>query len=313
MKGLDLSREYYLQCGKPMLEESFSGVLDFIAVGLVGSGSECLGFDDDFSEDHDFEPAFCVFVPDEIVVDRRTFFQMERAYSSLPSEFMGYKRNKVAPVGGSRHGIIRTSEFFKDKIGSPNGILTVEQWLSLSEQSLLEATNGEIFDDRYGEVSNIRASLSFFPDDIFKKRLSACLLLMGQSGQYNYLRCLKHRETAAAQLSAIEFARNCISAVFLLNRTYCPYYKWTYRSLRQLPKLSHLADTMEYLITTGNDGEFSEIKHSLIEDAAGDIINELMEQNLTKAVCGDLEKHAYSVNDSIEDSYIRNLNILVTA
>ena len=35
------------------------------------------------------------------------------------------------------------------------------------------------------------------------------------------------------------------------------------------------------------------------------------EQGLTQAVCGDLEKHAYSVNDSIGDNGIRNMNILV--
>ena len=34
------------------------------------------------------------------------------------------------------------------------------------------------------------------------------------------------------------------------------------------------------------------------------------EQKLTEAICGDLEKHAYSVNDGIEDAEIRNLHIL---
>jgi hypothetical protein len=35
-----------------------------------------------------------------------------------------------------------------------------------------------------------------------------------------------------------------------------------------------------------------------------------MEQRLTQAVCMDLEKHANSVNDSISDGQLRNLNIL---
>ena len=39
------------------------------------------------------------------------------------------------------------------------------------------------------------------------------------------------------------------------------------------------------------------------------IIGYLIENNMTKAICGDLEKHAYSVNDSINDPNIRNLNI----
>jgi hypothetical protein len=39
-------------------------------------------------------------------------------------------------------------------------------------------------------------------------------------------------------------------------------------------------------------------------------VNLLQAQNLTKAVCGDLEKHAYSVNDGIRNAEIRNLHIL---
>ena len=40
------------------------------------------------------------------------------------------------------------------------------------------------------------------------------------------------------------------------------------------------------------------------------MIDMLQGQDLTRAVCGDLEKHAYSVNDGITDGDIRNMNIL---
>ena len=42
MKGLELSRAYFEQFGRPMLEEQFPGLLPYLAVGLFGSGSECL-------------------------------------------------------------------------------------------------------------------------------------------------------------------------------------------------------------------------------------------------------------------------------
>ena len=54
----------------------------------------------------------------------------------------------------------------------------------------------------------------------------------------------------------------------------------------------------------------AEEKYNVIEGIAADIIDELMEQNLTKAVCGDLEKHAYSVNDGIQEAELRNRHIL---
>ena len=56
MKGLEIAGAYYEEYGKPMLEESFSDVLPYLAAGMFGSGSECMGFDDEVSRDHDFEP-----------------------------------------------------------------------------------------------------------------------------------------------------------------------------------------------------------------------------------------------------------------
>ena len=74
MNGLELSERFYLECGKPMLAEQFSDCLPHLAVGLFGSGSECFGFDDEVSRDHDFEPGFMILLPGEDVVDRRTAF-----------------------------------------------------------------------------------------------------------------------------------------------------------------------------------------------------------------------------------------------
>lgn len=56
--GMELCRAYFDEVGFPMLRESFSSVLDRMAVGLVGDGSECYGFDDAVSRDHDWGPAF---------------------------------------------------------------------------------------------------------------------------------------------------------------------------------------------------------------------------------------------------------------
>ena len=78
MKGIELSRAFYLELGKPMIESEFAEYADRIAVGLVGHGSECFGFDDEISRDHDFEPSFCIWLTDE---DEREFgFKLFRAY-----------------------------------------------------------------------------------------------------------------------------------------------------------------------------------------------------------------------------------------
>ena len=309
MNGLELSRAFYESYGAPLLHEQFPEQEGLVAVGLLGSGSECLGFDDEVSRDHDFEPGFCLLLPGEDVIDRRTAFLLERAYAKLPKAFMGFKRSAVAPVGGARHGVLRTADFFTEKVGAPDGILTMDQWLKLPQQALLEATAGEIFRDDFGEVTTIRTALTAMPEDVRRKRLAGHLLVMAQAGQYNYLRCLKHGEPAAGQLAVNEFVKSCIEVVFLLNKAYAPYYKWSFRALRRLPRLSLTAETLEYLLTTGNDQSLAESKYDMIESTASDIIDELQTQGQTKAICGDLEKHAYSVNDGIEDGDVRNLNI----
>ena len=310
MRGLELARAYYEAHGAPMLWAQFPELMPKIAVGLFGSGSECFGYDDDVSRDHDFEPGFMLLLPGEEAVGRREAFLLERAYAKLPREFMGLRRGLTQPVGGPRRGVLRTGAFFAEKVGAPDGVLTVGQWLSTPEYALAEAVNGAIFHDGPGEVTAIRERLSGWPEDIRKKKLAGSLLLMAQSGQYNYARCLAHGERGAAQLAAGDFVRHCMAAVFLLNGVHQPYYKWAFRALRGLPRLSLLAEMMEYLLTTDNDGDMAAAKAEAIEGMAADVIGELRAQGLTKADCGDLEKHAYSVNDGIRDGQLRNLHVL---
>lgn len=310
MKGLELSRKYYFEYGAPMLEKDFPQYLPYIAVGLVGSGSECLGYDDDISTDHDFEPGFCIFLPDESVIDSKVEFALERAYAKLPKEFMGFKRCSLSPVGAKRHGVIRLSDFLSEKIGSTTGELSTEQWFLVPEYALAEMTCGEIFRDDSRLFEGIRDELRSMPNDVFLKKLAGNLLLMGQSGQYNYYRCISRGETGAAQLAAIEFVKSAMQAIFLLNGKYMPYYKWSFRALGELEKFSNLSYSLEYLISSENTSENAKLKYDMIEDISALIIEELKKRSLTDGICNDLEKHAYSVNDKILDNDIRNRNIL---
>ena len=310
MNGLEISQAYFDEFGMPMLQEKFPELLPVVAAGLFGSGSECFGYDDDVSRDHDFEPGFMLLLPGEGVVNRKQEFALERAYAALPKEFAGLARPLMSPVGGARRGVIRLSDVLVDKTGSTDGVLTVDQWLSVPSYALAEVVNGAVFFDGSGELTRIRTGLAHYPADIRRKKLAGHLLLAAQAGQYNYLRCIRHGETGAAQLATIAFAQSAMEIIFLLNDAYMPFYKWSFRALRALPKLALDAELLEYLITTDNADQLAQDKYDVIEGIAADIIDELMGQDLTKANCGDLEKHAYSVNGGIADSNLRNLHIL---
>lgn len=309
MKGLELAKKYYLEYGAPMIKEQFPELEGVIAVGLAGSGSECLGYDDDLSTDHDFEPGFCMFIPGEDMIDAKNEFLLERAYAKLPREFMGYSRSATSAVGEKRHGVIRIGDFFERRVGVADGELSTTDWFSIPEHALAEAVGGEIFRDDLGMLTDIRNRLSSMPQDVKLKKLAGHLLLMAQSGQYNYGRCVSRGETGAAQLAVIEFVKSTMQVIFLLNDKYMPYYKWSFRALGELDKFSELTYSLEYLISSENTEENSTLKANMIEDIAGLIITELQARSLTDAICTDLEKHAYSVNDRISDNNIRNKNI----
>ncbi len=310
MKGIELSERFYLEYGAPMIRECFPELEGIVAVGLAGSGSECFGYDDEISKDHDFEAGFCIFLPDEDIVDRKSEFALERAYSKLPREFLGYKRSILSPVGGNRHGVIRISDFFKERTGAPDGKISLKDWFFIPEQSLTEATDGKVFRDDLGILSEIRERLAYLPEDVRIKKLAGNLLIMGQSGQYNYPRSVLRAQTAAAQLAVIEFVKSALNVIFLLNRRYMPYYKWSFRALSELTCLSELYAPLEYLISSGNEGAEAEKKRALIESVCEKIISKLYEQGLTDSPLAEAEVQAYKVNDRIKDADIRNLHIL---
>ncbi len=81
MKGLEAARRLYAEKGADIIHEHFPEYEGRIAVGLAGSGSQCLGFDDEISRDHDFEPGFCLWLTD--ADDARIGIELSRKMRDL--------------------------------------------------------------------------------------------------------------------------------------------------------------------------------------------------------------------------------------
>ncbi|MDF7664433.1 DUF4037 domain-containing protein [Bifidobacterium sp. ESL0763] len=241
IKGLKLARAYWQTYGKPLIAEKYPDYQGRIAAGLVGHGSECYGFDDEFSHDHDFGPGFCLWLDDEdyeAIGDK-----LQADYEALPQEFMGFgpREQTARAQGGSRRvGVFRIGDFFESITGYRQAPPAEKphEWLLLDEPTLAAATNGEVFADPLGLFSKTRQGFKAMPDDVRLSLLSRRLGMVAQAGQYNLPRMLKRGDGAAAWLSIHEFASNVISLVFLLNEPmragYMPYYKWQFKALRKL-------------------------------------------------------------------------------
>jgi len=57
MKGLEISRKFFLDWGLPFIEREYPYLVKRIAAGRV-AGSDAIGADDKWSQDHDWGPRF---------------------------------------------------------------------------------------------------------------------------------------------------------------------------------------------------------------------------------------------------------------
>jgi len=308
MKGLELSRKFYEEFGEKMIKDQFAEFKNRIAVGLVGHGSECFGFDDEISQDHDFEPGFCLWLTEE---DYKAFgFKLFRAYSKLPCEFEGFKLKEKSLLGSTCKGVMTISEFYRRYTGRRGAPETIEDWLYIPSHYLAEATNGEIFYDPLGEFSKIRSEIkNGMPEDVRLKKIASCAFYLAQYGQYNYSRCISHGERGAAALALSEFVKKGIEVIYLLNKAHMPYYKWAFRGARGLEYLSDSAQMLEELIMYPNF-DTENIKNG-IEDFCARVVLELRREGISASDSDYLESHAYNINERISDHRLRNMPIML--
>lgn len=307
MEGLELARRYFETYGLPLLENEFAAQKDQIAAGLVGRGSECFGYDDEQSKDHDFESGFCFWLSDE--AEQAFGFPLMRAYNRLPKSFLGVKMQAHSYYGNSRVGVFRISDFYRELIGLPRAPETAEEWLYTPEYALSNATNGAVFYDGAGVFSSIRQTLlDFYPEDVRRKKIAACLCISAQSGQYNFSRCLVHGEPGAALLARNEFVTAALHLLFLLEKRYMPFYKWQFRAARDLPGAEGLPDRLTALLSA----PANETTAEEIEQIAAALLDRIAAAEIVQKNPGEtyLEPYAFSVLDTIENRALRTMHIL---
>ena len=315
ISGLTLARKYWLTYGKPLIAAKYPQYQGRIAAGLVGHGSECYGFDDAISHDHDFGPRFCLWLTDDDYAAIGA--QLQADYDALPHECMGYSRidaNTATPRAaqssvGRRDGVFAIGDFFESITGyrsAPAGDRPHE-WLMLDEATLAAATNGAVFADPLGDFSAARQGFTFMPDDVRLSLISRRIGMIAQAGQYNVPRMLERGDGAAAWLSINEFVHAAVSLVFLMNEPvtvgYLPYYKWQFAALRRLSSraATRLADVCEQLESLlrlssaacyggagfgeGGRGAAPAIAqvNEIIEHICAEVVTELKREGLTRS------------------------------
>lgn len=262
MKGMDLSRAYCERYAASLFAGGLEGLRQRCALGLVGPGSECLGFDDEISRDHDFGPGFCIWLEP---ADFAAFgAELQRRYDELPREFMGYRRVST-PLSGKRTGVFDADEFRMRYTGLASDPSSSKEWLFIPQQLLAEFTAGEIFFDPAGVMARRRAPyLAFYPQAVVQKKVAAEIAGMAQAGQYNLPRCVRRHDLVAANAARAEFITSLMAVTHLISRVYMPFYKWSFRSLRERAAApAALVDGIGYLASAPVDSVSQELVESL--------------------------------------------------
>ncbi len=271
---IERCRRFYEEKGAPMIHQKFPEYESRIAVGVCGEGSDCFGYDDGISQDHDFGIGFAMWLTDE-------------DYQVIGPALQNAYRELIGPAAASRldfrRGVTTIREYYKRILGVDMNPLrpgmTASQWFTIDESKLACAVNGQVFRDDLGLFTRVRTELNYYyPDRIWRMRLVNGLHDFSQYGQANYGRCMGRGDAVAAELCRSKGIEAAMALAFLVNKVYAPYYKWTYRALRDLPGCEKLADILEKLaLTPSQQGAWTNYTYDSTRTNPSDEIERLFE------------------------------------
>lgn len=306
MKGLELSKNFYFEIIEPAIKSRYPNYLKRIAAGLFGHGSQCLGFDDEISWDHDWGPRVCILLND---ADYKNFkSNLITLLKEVPSEYRGFKVSWKWS-GKPRGGILNINEWFTMLLDGKEIPRNPTDWLKIREYELLFTTNGEIWHDGLGEVTQVRNMLKYYSEAVWKKRLARKCAEISQS-KSNVIRSLKRKDNVAASLALHFFIKEAMQICFLLNHKYAPFYKWLYRAFASLPKLSmELKEEIGFLCMPHSVND----KLQTLDKVLDRIRNEI---NVQMPFTSNYDKFyiiSDEINKNIDDSDVREIDIWDTA
>ena len=247
----DKSRRFYKSRVAPMISEKFPEYESRIAVGLSGEGSDCFGYDDFISRDHDFGTGVCLWVTEE---DFHKFGRLlSIAYNELVDSTPGAD---LTDRLRERRGVMTINAFFSNVLGAhvdaECGDVPEDTWRTFDFSCLATAVNGEVFRDDLGIFTAFRQRLlNYYPDRIWRERIASELHAYSSSLQVNYSRCMARKDIVAAEICKVNGIKAAMEIFFLLKRVYPPYYKWTYRALSELDSNGSFSWHIRDLAETG--------------------------------------------------------------
>ncbi len=284
--NLEKSRAFYEQYGKPMIHKLFPEYEARIAVGMAGEGSDCFGFDDEISTDHDYAVGFCMWLTREDMAAIGD--ELQAAYDKLIAEQNVYELQTARL--GSRRGVFGIDDFYHSEA---------------EEFELAQMVNGKVFRDDCGVFTARREELlNYYPEDVWRKKLANCLHEFSQYGQSNYARMMAREDYLTAGLCVSKAIESAMDIAYVLVKQYAPYYKWKRKGLEKMGEMQDVLWLCEELSLLPCQRYAWENKHYsssqlntddkcvvLLETLARSILEKLQDRKLVKGADVFLENY----------------------
>ena len=236
--GLELSRGFFTDLVEPLLREGMPDLR--YSAGLIGAGSEVLGFDTPMSTDHHWGPRVQLFLSPEGFNSRAEEIRAFLA-RTLPPSHRGYSTNftpprpddpgtrHLAPPHGSlinhRAEAFTVSGYFESYLGiDASKPFNAADWLTLPSQKLRSIVSGGVFRDDLG-LEAVRRRLSWYPRDVWLYILGCCWARIGQE-EHLMGRAGSAEDEPGSALIGARLVRDIMRIAFLLEKEYAPYPKW---------------------------------------------------------------------------------------
>jgi hypothetical protein len=307
LPGRELARAFY--------EEVVRGLVGDVehSAALLGWGSDVLGFDTERSTDHGWGPRMQVFVHAS---------EVERVSAAvdagLPDEFRGWPaRYGWDDVPVSSHVNVRAlGEWLERQLGydARGGLATLE-WLTTPQQLLSEITGGEVFWDGTGELEQLRQTLEWYPDDVWRWLVGCQWWRIDQEEPF-IGRTAESGDELGSRIVAARLVRDAMRLGFLLERRYAPYAKWLGTAFTQLDCAAEVGPALERMLAADD--------FTACESAWVDAIETLARRHNALGLTTDLEptvrnfhsrpfrvidagRFASACIESVSDSWLRGL------
>jgi hypothetical protein len=200
------------------------------SAGLLGWGSDVLGFDTERSVDHGWGPRLTVLSEsgDLDVMSRLLDDGLPASYRGWP---VRYGWDDV-PV---QHWVLvrRPRDWLVEHLGvDATAPLSTRDWLATPQQKLLGVTAGPVFHDDDGLLAAVRTRLGWYPDDVWRWLVAS---QWARIAEHEPLvgRCAEVGDELGSRAVAGRLVRDLMRLSMLLARAYAPYDKWLGSAFRR--------------------------------------------------------------------------------